>query len=105
MKSSRPLSPRRRFWQWAGALLLHGITTVMASTHLIYLGTYTRNSTSKGIYAIRLDSSTGSLGPQELVMEATDPAWLALSPDRRFLYTIHGSAAQAIGFKIDAATA
>lgn len=77
----------------------------MASTHLIYLGTYTRNSTSKGIYAVRLDSSTGSLGAPELVMEATDPAWLALSPDKKFLYAIHGSAAQAIGFKVDPATA
>ena len=73
----------------------------MASSHLIYLGTYTRNSTSKGIYAVRLDSSTGALSAPELVMEAVDPAWLALSPDRRVLYAIHPSAAQAIGFKVD----
>lgn len=75
----------------------------MASSHLIFLGSYTRNSTSQGIYAVRLDDATGALSAPELVAEAIDPAWLALSPDGKFLYTIHGSPAQAIGFAVDAA--
>lgn len=75
----------------------------MASSHLIYLGTYTR-TTSKGIYAVRLDDETGALSAPELVAEATNPAWVTLSPDKKTLYTIHGSKAQAIGFSVDAAT-
>ena len=27
-----------------------------------------------------------------------NPAWIALSPDKKFLYAIHESAAQAVGF-------
>jgi 6-phosphogluconolactonase len=76
----------------------------MASSHLIYLGNYTRNSPSKGIYAIRLDDTTGALSAPEIVAEAVDPAWLALSPDKHFLYAIHGSTAQAIGFTVESGT-
>ncbi|MGH7957650.1 MAG: lactonase family protein [Opitutaceae bacterium] len=77
----------------------------MGASHLIFLGTYTRNGPSKGIYATRLDTDTGELSPPILVAEAVDPAWLAISPDKRFLYAIHGSPAQALGFKIDPRTA
>lgn len=77
----------------------------MASSHLVYLGTYTRTGGSRGIYAVRLDAETGALSPPLAVAETTDPAWLALTPDGRFLYALHGSEAQAIGYAVDAATA
>lgn len=76
----------------------------MASSHLIYLGTYTRSGGSRGIYAVRLDGETGRLGAPIIAAEATDPAWLALTPNKSFLYAIHDSPAQAIGFAVDAAT-
>lgn len=85
-------------------VLLHGLTTLMASSHLIYLGTYTRNGPSKGIYSVRLDDATGALSAPELVAESIDPAWITLSPNKRFLYAIHPSSAQAIGFSADAST-
>lgn len=74
----------------------------MAASHLIYLGTYTRTGVSKGIYAVRLDRETGAFSEPELAAEATDPAWITFSPDKRFLYAIHASRSQAIGFTIDA---
>ena len=80
---------------------IHGVTTLMATSHLIFLGTYTRTGDSKGIYAIRLDRDTGVLSAPAVVAEAVDPAWLALSPDRKFLYAIHGSPFQALAFKVD----
>jgi 6-phosphogluconolactonase len=76
----------------------------MGSSHLIYLGTYTHNRPSKGIYAVRLDHDTGALSSPELVAEATDPAWITHSPDKRFLFAIHGSPTQARGFKIESGT-
>jgi 6-phosphogluconolactonase len=80
----------------------------MASTHLIYLGTYTRPSptgaVSKGIYSVRLDDDTGALTVPLVAAESPNPAWLTFSPDKKFLYAIHESDAQAIGFKVDAAT-
>lgn len=85
---------------WLGVLFLQSFTLAMASSHLIYLGTYTRSG-SKGIYATRLDDDTGALSVPTLVAEAVDPAWVTLSPDRRFLYTLHPSEAQVIGFSVE----
>jgi 6-phosphogluconolactonase len=76
----------------------------MASPYLIFLGTYTRTGDSKGIYAIRLDRDTGALSQPQLAAEAVDPAWITLTPDKKFLYAIHGSASQALGFKVDPGT-
>jgi len=73
----------------------------MESSHLIFLGTYTRDG-SRGIHALRLDARTGALSAPILVAETPNPAWLALSPDRKFLYAIHDSASQAVGFAVDA---
>jgi 6-phosphogluconolactonase len=84
-----------------GAFLLQGATLAMASSHLIYLGTYTK-TTSRGIYAVRLDDETGALSAPELAAETPNPTWVTFSPDKKFLYTIHGSKAQAIGFKVNA---
>lgn len=77
----------------------------MSSSHLIFLGTYTRDSTSKGIYAVRLDAETGALSVPTLAAEIVDPAWITLTPDQKILYAIHGSPSQAIGFAVDAALA
>lgn len=72
----------------------------MASSHLIYFGTYTR-STSRGIYAAWLDGSTGALSVPVLVAATPNPTWVTLSPDRRFLYAVNPSKAQAVGFKVN----
>jgi 6-phosphogluconolactonase len=71
---------------------------------MIFLGTYTRDTASKGIYATQLNSDTGELSPPILVAEGVDPAWVTLTSDNRFLYAIHPSTAQAIGFKVDRET-
>lgn len=75
----------------------------MAASHLIFFGTYTNKGTSHGIYAARLDGTCGALSAPQLVAAATDPAWITLTPDKKVLYAIHPSAAQAIAFAVDAA--
>lgn len=87
-----------------GAFLLHGTPSLMASSHLIFFGTYTR-STSRGIYAARLDDTTGALSAPQLVAETPSPTWVTLSPDKKFLYAVHPSKQQAVGFAVDAAQA
>lgn len=52
---------------------------------LVYIGTYT-NRTSKGIYACRLNPSTGKLTEAGVVAETQSPSFLAISPDQRYLY-------------------
>ena len=73
------------------------------NSHLIFLGTYTRNG-SRGIYAVRLDGATGALTTPTVAAESPNPAWITLSPDKKFLYAIHESQAQAVGFAVDAAS-
>lgn len=51
-----------------------------------YLGTYTDNPLSQGIYTGTLDERTGHLSPLMLAAKATSPNYLALSPDQKFLY-------------------
>lgn len=62
----------------------------MAKPQAIYFGTYTRTSGegihSKGIYRSLLDDETGVLSVPQLVAEATNPSFLAFSPNGRFLY-------------------
>jgi len=59
--------------------------------HTVYFGTYT-GALSKGIYRSTLDGTTGTLSAPELVAEAKNPSFLALSPNGKFLY-----AAQEVG--------
>lgn len=52
---------------------------------LVYVGTYT-GPKSKGIYVYRLNLATGALTSLGLAGEATNPSFLALHPNHRFLY-------------------
>jgi 6-phosphogluconolactonase len=70
----------------------------------LFLGTYTRNTTSQGIYTTELDPATGAFSAPIVAAPTPDPAWLTVSPDRRFLYAIHASTLQASAFAIDPAT-
>jgi 6-phosphogluconolactonase len=56
-----------------------------AEKYLVYIGTYT-NSSSKGIYAYRFDTATGKTESLGLAAETPEPSFLAVAPNRRFLY-------------------
>jgi 6-phosphogluconolactonase len=77
---------------------------------IAYIGTYTRQN-SKGIYAWRFDAATGKLTSIGLVGETSNPSFLAISPNHRFLYavnennTFEGQPGGSVSaFSIDAAT-
>jgi 6-phosphogluconolactonase len=53
-----------------------------------YLGTYTDSPLSQGIYTGTLDTRTGQISPLELAARTKSPSFIALSPDRRFLYAL-----------------
>jgi 6-phosphogluconolactonase len=55
---------------------------------MLFVGTGTSTG-SKGIYLFEFDSSTGELKPQGLAAEAASPSFLALSPDRQFLFAVN----------------
>jgi len=56
----------------------------------VYIGTYTKNSPSKGIYHASFDADSGTLSEPELAAETPDPSFLAFSPDGRFVYATAG---------------
>jgi 6-phosphogluconolactonase len=58
--------------------------------YFVYVGTYTAEaSTSKGIYAYRYDPDGPRLTPVGLVVETTNPSFLAIHPNHRFLYAVN----------------
>jgi 6-phosphogluconolactonase len=73
--------------------MLSSLHAAKPADSFVYFGTYTNAKTeSKGIYRSRLDGATGQLSPAELVAPASDPAFLALHPNGRFLYALDESA-------------
>lgn len=58
------------------------------SARMLYVGTYTDDGKSKGIYRVRM-SSTGALTLAGLAAETTNPSFVALSPDARFAFAVN----------------
>jgi 6-phosphogluconolactonase len=56
--------------------------------YFAYLGTYTNKTNSKGIYAYRFDAATGKLAAGSLAAESTEPSFVAVHPDGKFLYAV-----------------
>lgn len=78
-----------------------GITTTLDAKEMhAFIGTYTPGA-SKGIYSVTLDLDTGKLGPVSLAAEATDPSFLALSPNLTSLYAINESGGRLRAFAIE----
>ena len=73
------------------------MSSTTPSSLLIFLDT---KKGSRGIYTVRLDAASGALSAPTLVAETPDPAWLTLSPDKKFLYALYPSASQAIGYSV-----
>ncbi|HUG93592.1 MAG TPA: lactonase family protein [Planctomycetaceae bacterium] len=53
----------------------------------VYIGTYTRGD-SRGIYAFDLDLESGALESRGLAAELRNPSFLAIHPNRKFLYAV-----------------
>ena len=57
--------------------------------HVVYIGTYTEKTASKGIYAFRFNDSTGTLTPIGLVAETPGPSFLTASANGKFVYAVN----------------
>lgn len=56
---------------------------------LVYIGTYTSNSASEGIYVYKFDGASGQLSPYKIVKDAVDPSYLTIDKKHRFLYAVN----------------
>jgi 6-phosphogluconolactonase len=64
-------------------------SSMSAASQLIFIGTYTsKDVPSKGIYAVRLDTSTGALSEPAVAAETPKPTFLTWRPDGRVLYAL-----------------
>lgn len=86
MKILRPIRPVILFAVFA---LLTSLAASAADKYLFYVGTYTEGTESKGIYAYRFDPSSGEITALGLGAETTNPSFVALHPDGRFLYAVN----------------
>ena len=84
--------------QAASLLLVIRLSTLLAAAapaeqrgkYIFYVGTYTEDgSKSKGIYAYRFDADTGQITSLGLAAETTNPSFVALHPNGRFLYAVN----------------
>ncbi len=82
-----------------------------AGQYIAYVGTYTSKTNSKGIYAFRFDSEKGQLTSIGVAAETTDPSFLAVHPNGKYLYAVNeignfngGTSGAVSAFAIDAKT-
>jgi 6-phosphogluconolactonase len=57
--------------------------------YLVFVGTYTNKTASKGIYAYRFDPGIGKLTLLGVAAETEDPSFLAIHPSGKYLYAVN----------------
>jgi 6-phosphogluconolactonase len=57
--------------------------------YLVYVGTYTNKTASKGIYAYLFDPGIGKLSPLGVAAESEDPSFLAVDRSGRYVYAVN----------------
>lgn len=89
------MNKNRKFFFYAVSLLAFSILLTAAAfaasdRYITYVGTYTQgDGHAKGIYLFRYDAQTGKTSSPELAVETTNPSWVALHPNGRFLYAVN----------------
>src|ERR1700704_2588838 len=64
-------------------------TRIPNKPYLVYVGTYTNKTTSKGIYVYSFDPGTGKLTSLGVAAESEDPSFLAVHPSGKYLYAVN----------------
>jgi 6-phosphogluconolactonase len=77
-----------RFLRLPWLVLVFTLSVPAQNAWFMYVGTFTR-TTSKGIYAYRYNGATGEVTPIGLAAETSNPTFLAVHPNHRFLYAVN----------------
>jgi 6-phosphogluconolactonase len=56
---------------------------------IAFVGTYTAKTDSKGIYSFRFDSKTGKLSAINVAAQTSDPSFVTVSKDGKYLYAVN----------------
>jgi 6-phosphogluconolactonase len=74
------------------------------ANYYLYIGTYTRK-TSEGLYIYQFNTKTGDFKPVSIVKGITNPSFLAITDNQRFLYALGGNKGDSVrAFSIDKQT-
>jgi 6-phosphogluconolactonase len=75
--------------------------------YLVFVGTYTTKTESKGIYSFEFDTDTGKLTSKGLAVETPDPSWVVVSPSGKYAYAANeaGKGSTVSAFAVDAKSA
>src|SRR4051812_19591352 len=57
--------------------------------YMVYVGTYTNKTASKGIYIYSFDPGTGKLSSLGIAAESEDPSFVAIHPSGKYLYAVN----------------
>jgi 6-phosphogluconolactonase len=88
----------------SAVLLLTMLAPVTLFADGFYIGTYTKDSSSKGIYHAQIDPATGTISDVQIAAEAANPSFLAASPDGKFIYAAMEDVVPSVGaFDVGAA--
>jgi 6-phosphogluconolactonase (cycloisomerase 2 family) len=99
--------PTRRALLQAGGGALAAHAQSRARTLYAYVGGYTtaqRNARGDGIHVYRVNPETGAWAHVQHVGDLVNPSFLAMGPDRRCLYSVHGDETYATSFSINRET-
>ncbi|GAB4135119.1 MAG: lactonase family protein [Planctomycetaceae bacterium] len=89
---------------WGDDGVKKGVSNVVAGENFaadnagsvtVYIGTYTRGSKSKGIYQLSLDMESGKLTLKGVTGNIVNPSFLAIHPNKKYLYAVNESATTA----------
>jgi 6-phosphogluconolactonase len=77
-----------------------------AGQYVVYVGTYTTKTESKGINTFRFDAATGKMTPAQVAAESPDPSFVAVHPSGKYLYAVNeaGKSSMVSAFAIDGAS-
>jgi 6-phosphogluconolactonase len=72
--------------------------------YVVFVGTYTTKTLSKGIYLYEFDADTGKLTPKGVAAETLDPSWVVVHPSGKYAYAANeaGKASTVSAFGVDA---
>ncbi len=83
-------------------LTLLSLQTLHAQVYDVYFGTYTRKSSSDGIYYSQFDTKTGKLSAPELAVKTSNPSFIAIHPSGKYIYAVvEGNPEKVSAFAID----
>ncbi len=100
-----------RIWHITAILITAFAPVARSAQFLVYVGTYTNTGKSQGIYAYRFDSTSGKLESIGLAAQATNPSYVTIHPNLKYLYAVSevgggsGPGGAVSAFSIDPKTA